>query len=94
MTVFRRLSFWLPVLAVMLYVNELWMNPAKDIVFAVDPLLAQIVGVLNHRDYLYDHDRLQMLFPGFLVHVILWFLYGLFIDYAIHILFKQEEKED
>ncbi|GEM_PF-6575570 len=94
MTVFRRLSFWLPALALTLYVNELWMNPAKDIVFAVDPLLAKIVGALDHRNLLYDHTRLQMLFPGFLVHVILWFFYGLIIDYAIHVLFKPGKKEN
>ncbi|MGF9979184.1 hypothetical protein ABE042_22630 [Viridibacillus arvi] len=92
MSPLKRFAFWLPVITVIHYILELLWNPIKDIVFAIDPLLAKIFGVLNSQGFLYDGEHFKILFPGFLVHFFLWLIYGLIIDYIINLIFKQNEK--
>lgn len=88
----KRFAFWLPILAVVHYIFELVWNPVKDIVFAFDPLLAKILWMFNIHGFLYDSEHFKILFPGFLLHLLLWLIYGLIIDYIIKFLFKQNEE--
>ncbi|MFC5603750.1 hypothetical protein [Sporosarcina koreensis] len=94
MSLLKRFAFWLPVIAIIHYIFELLWNPVKDIVFAFDPLLVKIFGALNSNGYLYDNEHLKILFPGFLVHFILWLIYGAIIDYIINVLFTQSKRDD
>ncbi|MCG7334875.1 hypothetical protein MHZ95_06270 [Sporosarcina sp. ACRSM] len=92
MSLLKRFAFWLPVLTVIHYMFEVLWNPVKDIVFAFDPLLAKIFWMLNSGGFLYDDEHFKILFLGFLVHFLLWFIYGLIIDYMINLIFRQNEK--
>lgn len=92
MSLLKRFSFWLPVLAVIHYLFELLYNPVKDIVFALDPLLGKIFWTLNMDGILYDSEHSKILFLGLLVHLFVWFIYGLIIDYVIHVLFRRDKR--
>ncbi|WP_342511931.1 hypothetical protein MKY34_15035 [Sporosarcina sp. FSL K6-1522] len=94
MSLLKRFSFWLPAMAIIHYIFELLWNPVKDIVFAFDPLLAGIFGVLNSHGFLYDNEHFKILFPGFLVHFFLWLIYGAVIDYIINVLFSLNRKDN
>lgn len=92
MSFFKRFSFWLPILAVIHYIFELLYNPVKDIIFALDPLLGKIFWALNIKGFLYDSENFKILFPGFLVHLSVWFIYGLIIDYIIKVLSRKDKR--
>lgn len=94
MFLLKRFSFWLPLLALIHYINELIYNPIKDIVFAIDPLLNFLLTTLNNSGFLYDYENHKILFPGFLFHFCLWLIYGVVIDYFIHVLFKESPETD
>lgn len=76
----KRFAFWLPLLACLNYVFELTVNPIKDILLT-DPLLQRSLRMMG--DIGYDSDQYQLLFPGFLVHFFLWFVYGRMIDWFV-----------
>lgn len=92
MFLFKRFSFWLPVLAVIYYIGELLFNPYKDIIFGLDLLLGKIFSTLNDHGFLYDNEHFKILFPGFLIHFFLWFLYGVLIDYIVHVIFREKRR--
>lgn len=81
MTIFKRFAFWLPLLAIIYYIYELTVNPIKDLIFAIDPLLTILVKVLGHIAY--DYENSKILIPGFLVHFFLWLIYGIILDYIL-----------
>ncbi|SKA89957.1 hypothetical protein SAMN04244570_0909 [Sporosarcina newyorkensis] len=92
MSFLKRFSFWLPVLAVIHYIIELLYNPVKDIIFALDPLLGKTFWALNIHDFLYDSEHSKILFPGLLVHLFVWLIYGIIIDYIFKLLFRQDTR--
>ncbi|WOV83696.1 hypothetical protein PGH26_12530 [Sporosarcina jeotgali] len=94
MSLLKRFAFWLPVMAVIHYIFELLWNPVKDMIFAFDPLLAKIFGLLDSNGFLYDNEHFKILFPGFLVHFFLWLIYGVIIDYIIKVLFRENRKDE
>lgn len=94
MFLLKRFSFWLPLLSLIHYINELIYNPIKDIVFAIDPLLNFSLTILNNSGFLYDYENYEFLFPGFLLHFCLWLIYGVVIDYFIRVLFKESPETD
>ena len=81
MALFKRFTFWLPFLSVIHYIYEMVFNPIKDIVLAIDPLLGFLFNLFNGA--VYDYENHLILFPGFLVHFVLWLLYGLIIDWIL-----------
>ena len=78
MSLFKRFAFWLPILAVIYYMYELIVNPIKDIVLTIDPLLGFLFTLFD--GVVYDNAHFKLLFPGFLLHFFLWLAYGLIID--------------
>ena len=78
MSLFKRFGFWLPLLTVVNYIYELLFNPIKDIVLAIDPVLSYLFSLFGGT--MYDYENHTILFYGFLLHFILWFLYGMIID--------------
>ena len=78
MSLFKRFAFWLPIFAVVHYMYELFCNPIKDIVLAIDPLLSYLFTLFD--GVVYDYENFKILFPGFLLHVLLWLIYGFIID--------------
>ena len=78
MSFFKRFAFWLPFLSVIHFIYEMLFNPIKDIVLAIDPLLGFLFKLFN--GFVYNYESHLILFPGFLLHFVLWLLYGFIID--------------
>ena len=91
MSLFKRFAFWLPILAVIHYMYELIVNPIKDIVLAIDPLLGFLITLFD--GVVYDDKLFKLLFPGFLLHFSLWLTYGLIIDRIVKKFRSAAEKE-
>ena len=98
MSLFKRFVFWLPLLTVVHYIYELLFNPIKDIVLAIDPVLSYLFRLFGGT--MYDYENYSILFYGFLLHFILWFIYGFIIDRFIknlalpNILGKGDKRND
>ena len=86
MFLFRKFTFWLSLISILICLNNFWGNDDKNILLiGLNPVLNSVGYTEPFRHWMFDFSNestsIKVQFPAYLLHFSSFFLLGFIIDY-------------